>query len=154
MSRLRQKFEDERASNAEFRSVIEALQFYTESIDQEPLGLEKKLELGNRQLDIPEALRAKELFVKCMTRFSLAETAQKVIAYCLGEIAQLYKARVTPLIQQDLSHQDVDAAVIELVIQPVLQQLEVNFLDLMPQEIHGMIYYLTANCFLDWHAKR
>jgi hypothetical protein len=39
MSRLRQKFEAERASNAEFRSVIEALQFYKESIDQEPLGL-------------------------------------------------------------------------------------------------------------------
>jgi hypothetical protein len=153
MARLHKKFEAERTNSREFRAIIDTLQYYQSAVDREPIGLEKKLELGNRQLNIPEALRAKELFVKCMARHSLSAAAQEVIAYSLAQINQLFKARVMPLISQGVPPHQVDSALIEQVIQPVLGQLEANFLGLMPHELEGMVYYLTANCFLDWHAK-
>ncbi len=154
MVRLHRKFEDERARGVTFTSTIDALNYYQDSIDQEPIGLEKKLELGTRQLDVTEALRAKELFAKCMARHSLSESAQEVIAYCLGQIQQLFGAHVTPLINKGSQHHEVDAALIDQVIQPVLKDLEGNFLSIMPQELRGMVYYLTGNCFLNWHATR
>jgi hypothetical protein len=153
MVRLRQKFDKERANDVEFRSTIDALQYYQDPIDTAPIGLQKKLELGNRQPEIAEALRAKELFAKCMARYSLSESAQEVIAYCLGQLQQLFRAHVTPLISQGAPGHQVDSAVVDQVIQPVLKDLEGNFLGIMPQELRGMVYYLTGNCFLVWHAN-
>lgn len=150
MFRMRKKFEHDSANNVEFKAVVEALQYYQEAIDPKPIGLERKLELGDRRSDIPEALRAKELFVKCMARYTLSEAAQLVIAYCLGRINDLFKAHVVPLVNHGAGSEEVDTALVEHVVQPVLQQLEANFLDLMPQHLTGMVYYLTANCFLNW----
>ncbi len=152
MVRLHKKFEMERANSVTFRETIDALQYFQDSVDIVPMGLEKKLELAGRQMDIPQALRAKELFVKCIARYSLSESAQTVIAYCLGKIHELFKANVSPLIGQGVSAQTIDAAVFTTVIQPVLAELEVNFLGLMPHELRGMVYYLTGNCFIDWHV--
>jgi hypothetical protein len=152
MIRLHRKFEIECANSVEFKSTIDSLQYFQDSIDVVPMGLPKKLELGQRQTEITEALRAKELFAKCMARHSLSESAQEVIAYCLGKIRELFKAKITPLIAQGATHHDVDTAVFESVIQPVLGDLEANFLGLMPHELRGMLYYLTGNCFLDWHV--
>lgn len=153
MTRLKEKFEYERVNSVEFQSVIDSLRYYQEPLDREPISLEEKLDLGMRQSRIPEALRAKELFVKCMTRHSLSQAAQELIAYCLGQINQLFQARIVPLINKGDTIVLVDAAVIDQVIQPVLNQLEENILGLMPQELEGMVYYLTANCFLWWHQK-
>lgn len=153
MRRLREKFEEECKNNVTFSEIIAALQYYQEPIDEQPIGLEKKLQLGHRQGEIPEALRAKELFAKCLARHSLSESAQQVIAYCLGQINLLFKARIVPLINKGAPRDQVDAALIDQVIQPVFGQLEVNFLHLMPQELKGMVYYLTAHCFLQWHAN-
>jgi hypothetical protein len=153
MARLKERFEYERANSVEFRSVIDSLQYYQEPVDQEPISLQQKLALGKRRSCIPEALRAKELFVKCMARHSLSETAQEVMAYCLGQINQLFQARIVPLINEGKATAVVDAALVDQVIQPVLHQLEENILGLMPQELKGMVYYLTANCFLWWHQK-
>ena len=153
MARLREKFEYERANSVEFKSIIDSLHYYQQSIDQEPISLEKKFDLGKRHACIFEALRAKELFAKCMTRYTFSEAAQQVIAFCLGEIYQLFKARIVPLINKGETVEVVDGAVVEQVIQPVLHQLEENILGLMPQELEGMIYYLTANCFLWWHPR-
>ena len=100
MVRLHKKFEMERANSVTFRETIDALQYFQDSVDIVPMGLEKKLELAGRQMDIPQALRAKELFVKCIARYSLSESAQTVIAYCLGKIHELFKANVSPLIGQ------------------------------------------------------
>ncbi len=152
MVRLHRKFELECANSATFKETIDALQYFQDSIDIVPMGLERKLELAGRQTDIPQALRAKELFAKCMARFSLSESAQMVIAYCLGKIHELFKANVGPLIAQGVPAQTIDAAVFTTVIEPVLSELEANFLGLMPHELRGMVYYLTGNCFIDWHV--
>src|SRR4051812_45423466 len=90
MCRLRRKFDEERETSAEFRSVIDSLQYYHEPVDAVPIGLQTKLELGGRQADLVTAVRAKELFVKCMARYALSETAQEVIAFCLGQINQFF----------------------------------------------------------------
>jgi hypothetical protein len=137
MTSLREKFDLERANKSQFRDVIDKLGYYQDSIDQRPVGLEKKLDLGNRQSEIREALRAKELFVKLMTLHSLSEASQILIAYCLGLVHQYFKARVVPLINQGASHDQVDTVVVEQVVRPVLGELGTNFLNLTPQEISG-----------------
>ena len=153
MVRLRHKFDDERKNKVSFGATIDGLQYYQDPIDRVPMGLEKKLELGGRHTQLTEALRAKELFAKCLARHSLSESAQEVIAYCLGQIELLFKSRVTPMInQRDPSYQ-VDAVLIDQVIQPVLRELEGNFLGLLPQDLKGMVFYLTGNCFLAWHLE-
>lgn len=154
MSQLQERFEQERATNADFRAVVEQLEYYKEPIDQPPIGLEKKLELGGRHSYIPEALRSKELFAKLMTRYNLSEAAQLVFAFCLGRVEQLFTARVVPLINQGTGFDEVDSVLMIQVVQPVLDELEVNFLSLTPQSIKGMVYYLTANCFLRWHQQK
>lgn len=73
MKRLHERFDIEQSSKSQFRAIISALEYYQDSIDPEPIGLEGKLTMGNRQREIPEALRAKELFVKLMTRYSLKQ---------------------------------------------------------------------------------
>jgi|CZKS01.1.fsa_nt_gi hypothetical protein len=154
MVRLHRKFELECASSVTFKETIDALQYFQDSVDMVPMGLQKKLELAGRQMDIPQALRAKELFAKCIARYSLSESAQMVIAYCLGKIHELFKANVSPLIGQGASAQTIDTAVFTTVIEPVLAELDANFLGLMPHELRGMVYYLTGNCFIDWHVVK
>lgn len=153
MSRLEERFERERASNAEFAAVIEALQYYRVPIDEKPIGLERKLELGDRVAYIPEALRSKELFAKLMAKNNLYEASQRLFAYCLGQVEQLFTAHVVPRINRGVQQDEVDTALITEVIQPLLHTLEGNFLNLTAQDIKGMVYYLTANCFLWWHRK-
>lgn len=154
MKNLNERFNLERRDKTQFREIVKSLEYYQDSIDPKPIGLEQKLILGTRQDEIPEALRAKELFVKLMTRYSLSEAAQLLIAYCLGRIHNYFKAHVVPLINQGAAVHEVDRVVIEQVIDPVLSELGVNFLNLTPQELSGMVYYLTANCFLNWHLKK
>lgn len=153
MSQMKEKFAHERANNVEFRSVIDSLRYYQEPIDPKRVSLQEKLELGERLSYIPEALRSKELFAKCMARHSLSQTAQEVIAYCLGRINHLFRARIVPRIIRRDPAEVVDTALVDEVIDPVLKELEENILGLMPQELTGMVYFLTANCFLWWHQR-
>jgi hypothetical protein len=153
MSQLQERFEKELANNSEFRAVVDQLEFYKAPIDAEPIGLEKKLELGDRQSYIPVAIRSKELFAKLMTKHNLSQAAQILIAHCLGTIEGLFQAQIAPLIKNGATLDAVDAALITEVIRPVLDGLETNFLWLTPQDIKGMVYYLTANCFLWWHPN-
>jgi hypothetical protein len=154
MKTLHERYDLEQTRKSEFRDIIEKLEYYQYPIDPEPIGLERKLIMGDRQAEIPEALRAKELFVKLMTRYSLSEAAQLLIAYCLGRIHNYFKARVVPLINRREDADQIDKAVIEQVIHPVLSELGTNFLNLTPQELNGMVYYLTANCFINWHHRK
>lgn len=154
MTALRERFEYERAHNSEFHDVVESLKYYCDPIDAKPTTLETKLELGHRSSEIPEALRAKELTVKLMARHSLSEAAQLVIAWCLGDVRARFKAKVSPMINEGASHDVINAAIFECVAQPVFEVLGENFLSLTPQDLGGMIYFLTANCFLNWHVEK
>jgi hypothetical protein len=151
MGTLVEAFRKEVASDEKFRDFIDSLDIYLRPAPEQSLvGLEGKLEAGNRSSDLKMAMALKELFSKKLARHRLSRAAQEIFAYILGRLDLLFDTEIAPLIKVDKSKEEVNLAVRTMVLEPVFRELEDNVLILNYQEIRGMIYYLTGNCYIKW----
>lgn len=147
-------FREEIAEDPGLGVVIEALQHYLDSVDPEPfMGLAEKLRKAGREDFINEAERLKELFHKKLFRRQFSPKAQEVFAFLLGSLHQRFRYKVRPLIEQEKSSWEVDEAVFEHVIQPVSEIVSQHGIPVHPQEVEGMLYFLTGNCHIKWHKN-
>lgn len=154
MQTLIAQFESEKASNPDFSSIVDSLQhFLNQKLDlksQTVIGLEGKLKLAGREDEVEEAARLKEIFVKKLESHRLSQSAQRIYAYALGRIFLLFRAEIRPMLSKKESPEQVDAAILKKVFEPVFNELEDNVLLIDYQEIAGMLFYLTGNCHLRW----
>lgn len=154
MHTLLERLREEKAANSTLSTIVAALQHYLISRDLDPtVGLPMKLQAGNREEYIEQAMEEKELFFKHLTKNQLYTSSQEIYAYLLGRVRDYFKADVAPKIAQGLPAVDVDSAVVTGVINPILAELDSNDLVLMSHHVRGMIYFLTGNCFLRWDGK-
>jgi len=145
------QFRSEIEEDSELSRVIDALQHYLESPEgDQPIGVAEKLRRAGREDEIGEAERLKELFSKKLHRRQFSPSAQMVFAALLGEIHQRFRYRVWPLIRQHQPTSAVDSAVFDEVLVPVQQIVDDHEIPLFPQELRGMLFFLTGNCHVSW----
>jgi hypothetical protein len=153
MRTLIARYRAEVESNPEFRQIIEDLQHYLSSADEDGVkvvGLEVKLQAAGRQDETKRAARLKEMFFKKLERHYFSETAQHIYAYILGRLHQLFSVEVRPLLHAQVDRFSIDRVVLDRVLQPVFAELEDNVLLIKYDELSGMLYFLTGNCHLRW----
>lgn len=152
MAQLLEKFKKESENNSQLKEFIKEFDYYIAKVEGDVLGLEQKLRDGNRDFLIPFALRAKEKFYKKAVQFQFSEAAQFINIYLLGKVESNFFNHIAPRIREGHPVHEVNSLIEELVIKPVLQELEENLLNFTETDINGMLYFLTGNCHIKWIA--
>lgn len=130
--------------------VIEALNEYiTDRPDREVIGLERKLEQGDRLDLLDDAVYQKSKFARKVARHQISLVTQKVYVQVLSNIVTIFEQKIRPLILDGCSKAEVDAAIHDDLIQPVYRAITI-FDETTPDEIRGMLYFLTGKCHLVW----
>lgn len=147
---LLKRFEEECQSNTRLNAFIEELDYYNKRIEGDVLGLEQKLTDGNQGALIDFALRAKERFHKKLFKFQFSESAQKINAQLLSWVETRFEHHIYPKIVKGSSPEEVCSLVDNVIVTPLLAELEDDALGYTSTEISGMLYYLTGNCHIKW----
>lgn len=150
MSELLRRFAEEQQNNLKLNGLIDDLDYYNSPLTGDVLGLEQKLTHGNRESFIDYALRAKERFHKKLVKYQFFESAQKINVHLLALVQSYFEYHIAPKIHSAASAEEISTLVQELVINPLLGQLEENTLGFTALDINGMLYFLTGNCHIKW----
>ena len=151
IKKLYEKFQYEKENNIVFKKIIEELERYTSpKKDEIIIGLEAKLEAGNRENFIEYAIEQKHYYAKKLYQHQFYESAQHVNIYLLGLIRMYFMNHIYPLILKNEDIEIVNLIINEKVVQPLLGEIEGNTLGFTPEDIMGMVYFLTGNCHIKW----
>lgn len=149
---LYDKLEEEKKNTIGIAEMIEELQhFKSYAKNEEVIGLEKKLENGNRLKYLNFAERSKEKFSKKLLKNEHSETAQEIYAFLLAKVYRRYEDHIYPRLSEGHSEGFINQLVDEFIINPMEDLLGENLLRLYEDEISGMIYFLMGNCHIKWN---
>lgn len=149
MARMIAKFRLETENDREMKLAIERLQRWFKS-EGDVIGLDEKLRLGDRTDIIQLAIEAKERFSKCLVRHEYSPAAQEIYAFLLAKTYQIFVTIIYPQICRGASAAEIDKLLVTEVYDKVEALLEDNPLEISPEEVMGMLYWLTGNCHLKW----
>lgn len=150
MSLLIEKYRTETENDKQIKVLIDRLQRWEERAVGDMMGLEEKLKKGNRPDIILTAIAAKDCFSKLLVKHEYSAAAKEIFAYLLAKVHLLFQNIVYPAIQRGVPPADIDLLLITEVHDKVEIILEDNPLGIAPEEIMGMLYFLTGNCHLKW----
>lgn len=145
---LKHKFETEEQTNC----ISEELRRY--QTDRDTIGLEQKLIDGDLEYLYEDASLLKEAYTKKLYRYQFYEPAQEIHVLILGQICQKFRYLIYPLIRKG-EQQDIISKIISYeIVDPIMQTIQENGCDdimgLTPNDIEGMIYFLTGRCHIKW----
>lgn len=147
-SQLREQYETKEESS----SIIEELNRYL--TEKDTIGLEKKLEDGDLSYLYEDAIELKEAYAKKVYKYQLYTSAQEIHSYLLGIICSKFRHIIYPMIKERKSHADISKSISEDIIDPICKLILEHGCDdimgLCPQDIEGMIYFLTGRCHIRW----
>ncbi len=156
-SRFAKRFEKlntEVAQNEVYDEILDDLKYFRTQRDD--LDMPTKLQDGRfRDSDILSATMKKEKYAKKAEKFKFFESAQWIDCQLFAKILNEYNTHVFPLIQNETDQNQVMVAVLERVVNPVLDLINVEgendeVLNYDAEDIYGMIYYLTGRCHINW----
>lgn len=86
---------------------------------------------------------------------SVFEMANKIDNYLFAIVSEHFDREVLPLIEDEKPLREINQAVYDKVIMPVLQELDAvgaadTCLCYTLDDVFGMLYYLTGNCHINW----
>ncbi len=149
---LYEKLEDERNNSAVFSEMVdELLHFKTYAKKAEVIGLEKKLENGNRLKYLNFAETAKEKFTKKLLKNEHSESAQYIYAFLLAKVYSRFQTNIYPRLNEGLPEEYINQLLNEFIVYPIEDLLGTNLLRIYEDEINGMIYFLMGNCHIKWN---
>lgn len=151
LERLYEKLKEEKESSQVFSDIVDELLHFKSNADDEFIGLEKKLDNGNRLHYLNFAERSKEKFSKKLLRNEHSETAQHIYAFLLAKVYTSFEINIYPLFKQKHPDIYVNQMITEYIIKPLEELLGENLLRIYDDEINGMIYFLTGNCHIKWN---
>jgi hypothetical protein len=149
MARMIAKYRVETSNDREVKQTIERLQRWFRS-EGDVIGLDEKLRLGEREDLIALAIEAKDRFSKCLLRHEYSPAAQEIYAFLLAKTYQIFVSIIHPHICRGATAAEIDKLLVSEVYDKVEVLLEDNPLEIMPEEVMGMLYWLTGNCHLKW----
>jgi hypothetical protein len=152
LKRLLAEHEREKELDCEYREFSDQLnKFFSKKITQKQRNLESKLIDGNREYLIEYAMDAKERFTKKVQKYGLYKSAQDVFTYLLTNIRSAFMQEVCSMIQSgDFKNHQIDEIVTEKIIKPFLYTVQHSSLNIDQDELYGVLYFLTGNCYIEW----
>ena len=150
--KLVEEFEKELESEeATILDFIEKIQHYTTVVDEKVIGLQEKLKRAGYEKQFARVNYLKEKYAKELTQNELSKATQKIHAHILAKIWKLFLVNVNPAIDQGFSQVQISTIMDEKVLKPIEEMIaENNVLNIYPDDIVGMIYFLTGNCHINW----
>ena len=146
LEKLYERLEKERESSTVFSEIIDELLHFKNNADEiEFIGLEKKLENGNRTNYLNFAEKAKEKFAKKLLLNEHSETAQRIYAFLLAKVYTSFEINIAPRIRENHPEIFINELVKQFIVNPLEEILGENLLRIYDDEINGMIYFLTGN---------
>jgi len=152
LEKLYSRFEEEKRTNATIDNIIDELQHYKNQLsDSSVLGLNVKLENGNRAHYLEFAMTVKEKFTKKLLKNEHSESAQEIYAFLLAKVYSSFQTNIKPRMTENHPEEYITRLIHEHIIKPLEDILGDNLLKIYEDDIHGMIYFLTGNCHLNWN---
>jgi len=152
LKKLLSEHETEKLQNPEYRAFSEELnKFFSKSLKGNIRNLEEKLTAGNREYLIESALDSKDRFTRKILKFSYYKSAQDIYTYLLTNIRTAFLHEVGSKIKSgSFKEHEIDDIVCNKIIQPFLHNLQGSSLDIDKDELYGVLYFLTGNCYIEW----
>ena len=145
------KLRSEESESSYTSKIAHKLNHYcTVSSDGDVRGLEDKLSSSNRVDMLKMASRLKEDASKIIMKLQTSPIAQDIITYVLSQIYSNFVLEVTPAIESGASRQVVDTLINDKVISPAMQMLGDNDLNILNEDILGLLFFLGGNCHIRW----
>ena len=149
------KLQDEVDNDIKIQEKMDSIRRYHTKLPH-TLGLKRKLQDGGfAKTAIDKACRLKQGYAKKATKYQYYEMANRIDDYLFAIVSNHFDIYVLPLIEAQKPQNEINQAVYEKVIIPVVEELNVNGADdtclcYTIDDIFGMLYYLTGNCHINW----
>jgi hypothetical protein len=152
LEKLYVKLEEEKKKSQVFTEIIDELLHYRKYAKNTPfIGLEKKLENGNRLKYLEFAEISKEKFAKKILLNEHSESAQLIYAFLLAKVYTSYQTNIYTRLNEGHPESFINQLISESIIKPLEELLGDNLLRIYDDEIYGMVYFLTDNCHIKWN---
>lgn len=133
------------------KEFIEELQDYMKRVPgHEQRNLEQKLSAAKRDDLIPNAKILKEKFAKKLYKHTFSPAAQNIFVHILAMINSCFQLKIKPMIRENKSSRLVDKAIYDEIVEAIYFEVGSSELEINMDYIHGMLYYLTGNCYIEW----
>lgn len=152
LKNLLAEHEIEKKSDQEYREFSEELnRFFSKALSKNFRDLETKLIDGDREFLVIAALESKERLTKKIQRYSLYKSAQEIYTYLLVNIRTSFLHEVQSKIKsKHFPLHEIDEIVSSKIISPLLHNLKGSSLEIDKDELYGVLYFLTGNCYIEW----
>ena len=125
--------------------------FLNRKVEGKLRNLGEKLTDGEREYIIEYAMEVKESVTKKIMLNSHYESAQKIFTYLLSNIRASFLHGVTSRIKSGkFQGYEIDDLVKEQIVEPTLASMDGCTLSIEIDEIYGLLYILTGNCYVEW----
>jgi hypothetical protein len=154
LNRLYRRMAEE-AHDPTLTEYIAQLEIFTRVVvDEDVIGVQKKLEAADRDNEVTLGEAMKEMVFSEIRQNKFSRSFQQIYATLMGRVHALFTQWVWPAIQAGASRSEIDTLVFERVVQPVAAELEdcPDCTDAPETTVRGMLYFLTGNCHIRWHA--
>lgn len=142
------------ATSSEHPELIDIIEELSEYITDHPyreiIGLQKKLENGNRNDLIGNATHFKNKFARKVAKSQMSLTEQTVYIQILSHIHTAFNQFVRPKILEGIDKSEIDQTIFDTIVEPAHKAI-IDFDNTITKElILGMLYFLTGKCHLVW----
>ncbi len=148
LRRMAEKYVCEIEKDENFQEFIEELQNYMQRVPGELRNLEKKLSDAGRNDLLPDAINLKENFAKKLCKHTFSPIAQKIFTHILAMINTCFI--INPLIKEGNTAKIIDKAIYKEITEKIYNDIGDSKLSITMDDIRGMLYYLTGNCYIEW----
>lgn len=125
--------------------------FLERKVEGKLRDLGQKLTDGNRDYLLDYAMNAKECVSKKITQFSHYRSAQELYTYILANIRTTFLHEISPRIKSgNFKDYEINELVEGKIIQSVLENVHGCSLNIDRDELYGLLYILTGNCYIEW----
>ena len=149
MSALIKGYLEEAKGNPAIPAIVAGLQHYM-NVSPDVRGIEEKFIQADRIDHLEEALVLKERAYQKIMRYQFSSNAQEIFAFLLAELHTNFQQIVWPAVLDGAGRSQIDELVLTKVLEPALQRLEQNPLKVFKDEIRGLLFFLTGNCWIAW----
>lgn len=157
VSRLSQRFrrlKEEVEKDIRLSDFMDDFKNYNTKLDGRSMP-DKLADGGFSAIEIFRATKRKHMYSKKLERNKLYETAQLIDMELFSLINLYFETHIEPLIEEGAARKDVKVAVMDKIVQPIIDLINQDgrddtFLNYTTEEIYGMIFFLTGKCHLNW----
>lgn len=144
--------EKEKEIDPDYKGFSDELnKFFCKCIKKKIRSLEEKLEDGDRTYLYDYAMDAKEKVTKKIHSLAFYKSAQDVYTYLLANIRVAFLHEVQSKIKSgQFESYQIDEIVKNNIIGPYIQNLGGSSLRISEDELYGILYFLTGNCYIEW----